>query len=189
MDFLVFDSKFRVLICSRCKYALVPGTLDSHLSSLHKNDITRSERRECVEIWKNKPLQSPQAVQQLNLPLDTSPIPNLALFYNGMRCSLCTERPYICSKGNIHSMRDHLQTFHKWKSGHKGGRPTNAVLASQDLGAEKQTVLSAVTIAPVYYQTFYRSNFTRFFQVATPLQPDSRAPEADGPPLPASLEA
>jgi hypothetical protein len=75
------------------------------------------------------------------------------------------------------------------ESGHKGGRPTNAVLASQDPGAEKQTVLSAVTIAPVYYQTFYRSNFTRFFQVATPLQPDSRAPEADGPPLPASLKA
>ena len=63
------------------------------------------------------------------------------------------------------------------------------MLASQDQRAEKQTVLSAVTIAPVCYQTFYRSNFTRFFQVATPLQPDSGAPEADQPPLPTSLEA
>lgn len=43
IDFLVFDSKFRVLICSQCKYALAPGTFNSHLSSLHKNDVTRSD--------------------------------------------------------------------------------------------------------------------------------------------------
>jgi hypothetical protein len=63
------------------------------------------------------------------------------------------------------------------------------MLASQDQEAEKQTVLSTVTIAPVCYQTFYWSNFTRFFQIVTPLQPDSEAPEADQLPLPVSLEA
>lgn len=189
MDFLLFDSKFGVLICTRCKYALVPGTIGSHLTSLHKNEVTKNERRDCVEIWKNKPFQPAQDVQQLDLPRDTRPIHNLALFHNGMRCRLCTKRPYISSKGSTRGMRDHLKAFHKWESGDKGGRPSNAMLASQDQRAQKQSGLSAVTVTPVSYQTFYQSNFTRFFEVATPLEPDFRAPKANRPPLPLSLEA
>ncbi|KAH7418857.1 hypothetical protein BKA64DRAFT_717485 [Cadophora sp. MPI-SDFR-AT-0126] len=75
------------------------------------------------------------------------------------------------------------------KKTHMGGRPTNAVLALQDQGAEKQTALSAVTITPVSYQTFHRSNFTRYFQVATLSEPDWGASGADQPPPPTSLEA
>jgi hypothetical protein len=188
MDFLLFDSKFRVLICTRCKYALVPGTIGSHLSSLHKNEVTKSERRDCVEIWKNKPLQPARDVQKLDLPLETSPIPNLALFYNGMRCRLCTKCPYICGDGNTHSMRDHFKTVHNWKSGNKGGRPSRAVIASQNQGVVRQTVFSSMIATPVSYQTFYRSSFTRFFQVATPLEHDQRRSEAHQPPPPTSLE-
>ncbi len=113
MDFLLFDSTFKILICTRCKYALVPGTIGSHLSSLHKNEVTKNERRDCVKIWKNKPLQPARDVQQLDLPLDTSPVTNLAVFYNGIRCRLCTVRPYICGEGSMNSMRDHFKTAYK----------------------------------------------------------------------------
>src|SRR5258708_33072103 len=109
------------------------------------------------------PLQPARDVQQLHLPLDTSPIPNLALFYNGMRCRLCTVRPYICGEGSINSMRDHFKTVHKWKSGHKGGRPSKAVLASQDQGMAKQTSLYSMIAAPVAFQHINLSNFTLFF--------------------------
>lgn len=58
-------------------------------------------------------IQPPWYVQQLDLPMDTLPIFNLAMLYNGMRYRLCTKRPYICGGGNTNSMRDHLKTFHK----------------------------------------------------------------------------
>lgn len=57
MDFLHFNSQFQVLICPRCEYALVPGTIDSYLASLHKNKVTKCERRDCIEIEKNNALQ------------------------------------------------------------------------------------------------------------------------------------
>lgn len=164
MDFLHLNNEFGVLICSRCKYALDPGTISSHLNSLHKNEVTKSERRVCVELWKNRPLQPAQHVQQLYLPSDTRPIPNLALFHNGMRCRLCTERPHITGKGNARGMREHLKACHQWESGDKGGRPSKVLLASHDQRAQNESVLSAVIVAPVSYQTFRRSNFTRFFR-------------------------
>ncbi|KFY69203.1 hypothetical protein V496_00434 [Pseudogymnoascus sp. VKM F-4515 (FW-2607)] len=190
-DFTFKSELELVLICTRCKYALVPGTIASHLSSLHKNEVTSSERRDCVDIWKNKPLQPARDVHQLDLPLDTSPIPTLALFYNGMRCRLCTERPYICGAGNTRSMRDHLKTVHSWKGSDKGGCPSRAVVMSQNQGLAGQTVLSPVIATPVSYQTFYRSSFTRFLLVVTPLEHDQRRSglEADQPPPPTSLKA
>jgi hypothetical protein len=183
MDFLQFNRRFQVLICTRCEYALVPGTIGSHLVSLHKNEVTKSERRDCAETWKNKPLQPVQAIQRLDLPVDTLPIPNLALFHNGMRCRLCTELSYICGGGTITHMQLHLKTVHGWQSGYNGGRPSKEVLAS------RLAVLSTVIITPVSYQTFHRSNFTRYFQVATLLEPDLRAPKANRLPPPATLEA
>ncbi|KFY96576.1 hypothetical protein V500_02409 [Pseudogymnoascus sp. VKM F-4518 (FW-2643)] len=62
------------------------------------------------------------------------------------------------------------------------------MLASHDQRAQKQSGPSAVIVAPVSYQTFHRSNFTRFFEVATPLEPNVRAPKANLLPPPLSLE-
>lgn len=50
MDFLRFYPKLQVLICTRCKYALVLGTIGSNLSSLHKDEVAKSDRRDCVEM-------------------------------------------------------------------------------------------------------------------------------------------
>ncbi len=58
MDFLHFNFHSQVVICTHCEYALVPGTIGSHLGSLYKNEVTKSERRDCVEIKKNKAFKS-----------------------------------------------------------------------------------------------------------------------------------
>jgi hypothetical protein len=175
MYFLLFDSGFRVLICTRCKYALAPGTI----GSVHNDEVTKIERRNCVNIWKNKPLQPARNVQQLDLPADIQPILNLALYHNGIRCSLCSVRPYIVGQGNDRSMREHLKAFYNWESNNKGGRPSKAMITLRDQGAQNRSSLSIVTVAPVSYQTFYRNNFIRFFEVITPLEPNIRAPRAD----------
>jgi hypothetical protein len=77
MDFLHFNPYFQVLICNRCEYALVLGTISSRLASLRKNEVTKSERRNCIETWKNEPLQPAQTIQWLDLPVDILSIPNL----------------------------------------------------------------------------------------------------------------
>ncbi|KFY28547.1 hypothetical protein V491_00416 [Pseudogymnoascus sp. VKM F-3775] len=89
-------------------------------------------------------------------------------------------------KGNTRGIREHLKACHQWESGDKGGRPSKVLLASHDQRAQKESVLSAVIVAPVSYQTFHRSNFTRFFEVATLLEPNVRPLNLPSSPL--SLE-
>lgn len=94
MDFLYFDPKFGVIICTRCKYALAPGTIGTHLLNIHKGEVTQSERRDCVEIWATKPIKPALVVKQLDVPIDTPPIPYLTLHYGGITCRLCRELAY-----------------------------------------------------------------------------------------------
>jgi hypothetical protein len=99
MDFLHFDPQFCVLICTRCQYALVPGTTAAHLSSLHKDEVAKAEMKKCVALWKDKPIQPAQVIQQLDLPIDTQPIPNLALYHDGISCRLCPSGPTSVLRG------------------------------------------------------------------------------------------
>lgn len=46
-----------------------------------------------------------------------------------------------------------------------------------------------MTITPVSYETFHRSNFTHYFQVATPSGPDPGTSKKEQLPLPISPEA
>lgn len=173
MDFLYFDSQFCVLICIRCHYALVPGTIAAHLGSIHKGDVAKADRKECVVFWKNKLIQTAQIIQQLDLPIDTQPILNLALYHNGISCRFCPERPYICSQRSG-QMQRHLKAAHGLKGGQKVGRPAkgSASLAVHEEGKDERkedaTALLLVTTAPIFYQTFHRSNFLCYFQVALP---------------------
>jgi len=112
MDFLYLDSVFQVLICTRCKYAIVPGTVAAHLSTLHKKEVSKAEIKTCVEFWKDQPIQPAKAIQQLELPADALPIPNLALFHNGIVCLLYTKQPFLCSAKSTQYMQKHLKTVH-----------------------------------------------------------------------------
>ncbi|KAL5344753.1 hypothetical protein ACLOAV_010150 [Pseudogymnoascus australis] len=182
MDFLEFNPNFRVLICTRCKFALAPGTVGSHLSNLHKDQVTLSERRDCIALWANKPIQPAEVIQQLDVPEDAPPVPKLALHSNGVCCLLCQEQAYIC--GSVRSMQDHLKKAHAWTSRCKAGRPSKA-----DIAKGRATAFPTVTLSPVWYQTFHVSNFRRNFRVAAPLELDEGRPSRAVPLPPASLEA
>jgi Orsellinic acid/F9775 biosynthesis cluster protein D len=189
MDFLHLDPIFHVLICTRCQYALMQGTIAAHLRSLHKEDVSKAEVTSCVAFWKEQPLKPAKEVQQLELSPNTPLVPNLALFHDGISCRLCTKRLFVCSRKATSTLQRHLKKVHGWVSGDKGGRPPNASVA-QERG------FAAVTTAPVSYQTFHWSNFLRLFQVeiSSPLETPNSFPEettskADHQSPPATLEA
>lgn len=60
-------------------------------------------------------------------------------------------------------MRDHLKESHHWKSGSKGGRPKKSTSSAA------RELWTKLTMTPVCWQTFHRSNFFRFFQVTHPV--------------------
>jgi hypothetical protein len=41
MDFLHFDPAFHVLICTHCRFTIVPITIAAHLCSLHREEVAK----------------------------------------------------------------------------------------------------------------------------------------------------
>jgi hypothetical protein len=164
MDFLRFDPTHKVLICTSCGYALPPNAVDTHLQSAHKGQLSLAERKDYLQIVRTMDFEAPELVKHKSIPPSSPPIPYLTLCFNGIACQLCDSQPYVCC--NEKSMREHLKDIHHWTSGEKGGRPTKA---SQVAHAAFGTPFSKVTTSPVACQTFFRSNFFRFF-IVTPVK-------------------
>jgi hypothetical protein len=174
MDFLQFHPTYRVLICTSCKYALVPNTIASHLRTAHKGQLTPTDIKDYLPIISAMCLEAPELVQQMVIPPSTPPVPHLTLYLDGIMCRLCVSRPYVCrTKGK---MRLHLKEMHTWTSGERGGRPSKA---SQAARAASDTSFSKVTTSPVACQTFYRSNFFRYFVVQPVIDSRPAGPVAD----------
>ncbi|KFY89491.1 hypothetical protein V500_05648 [Pseudogymnoascus sp. VKM F-4518 (FW-2643)] len=164
MDLFYFDSTYAVLACLPCQYAVVPGTIASHLRAHHKDEVTREQIQYCVKYYAAQLIQSAAVIQKLRIPRQTSPISYLILYSNGIACRLCPDvQPYIC--GCEKAMREHLKDAHQWQSGSKGGRPKKSPSSTKSVARE---LWAKVTVEPVYYQTFHQSNFLRYFQVNPP---------------------
>jgi hypothetical protein len=84
MDFLRFDSKFQVLICTRCHSTLVLDSFAARLSSARKEEVTKAERKDCLEQRKDQPLQLAKIIQQFYLLVDILPIPHLAFYHSSV---------------------------------------------------------------------------------------------------------
>jgi hypothetical protein len=164
MDFLQFNPTYKVLICTSCECAIIKTAVESHLRNAHKGQLTVEERKECLRVVLTMDLEAPELVQQIDILPSSAPIPYLRLYSNGTACQLCESRPYVCCSEQ--SIREHLKKVHNWTSGTKGGRPSKA---SQVARAASGTTFSKVTTGPVACQTFYRSNFFRYF-VVTPVK-------------------
>jgi hypothetical protein len=74
MDLFYFDKSYAVLACLRCRYAIVPGTIASHLRAHHKDEVTKEQIRYCVKYYAVKPIQSAAVVQKLVVPRQTPPV-------------------------------------------------------------------------------------------------------------------
>jgi hypothetical protein len=162
MDFLHFNPAHSVLIRTRCSFALVPTSIEAHLSAAHARDVPLADRRTAIETWKGRrDLLAPPTVSKLRVSPQAAPIQYLALYDDGISCRLCPdEQPYICR--TRYGMRSHLRAQHNWQSPQEKGRQTVAARLAP-------TAYSNVVTSPVYCQTFYQqSGFVRFFQVASP---------------------
>ncbi|KFY04987.1 hypothetical protein O988_00360 [Pseudogymnoascus sp. VKM F-3808] len=158
-----YDPSYRVIFCRTCQYALVPNTIAAHLASeRHLDDVTRQQRTHHVRFAALKGPMSAELVQKTQIAPDTSPIPYLALYSDGIACTLCEgDNPYVCRART--TMRQHLKTAHSWRGCAKPGRPTKASLARGD-----SVFIGQATREPVYCQTFHKGNFVRYFEVAPP---------------------
>ena len=154
MDFLQFDPTHKVLVCTLYRYALPRNTVNSHLRSAHKDQLSLAEREDCLQIVRTMDLEAPERVKHKSIPPSSPPIPYLTLYFNGIACKLCESQPYVCC--NDKSMREHLSQIHRWTSGDKGvGRlkpPRQRVPPQEHLSPTLQPALSPAR--PFFGATF-----------------------------------
>jgi hypothetical protein len=131
MDQFIHLPEFQVIICKKCKYAVLPSQIDSHFTPQRPHGFTKQERGRIVkEVAKvNRLILNEEALKQCEFPfpVDTTE-PMVALQApqtNGLRCTFGSERgftcPYMCSA--VQKMQKHSLETHGWKSKNKGGRP------------------------------------------------------------------
>jgi hypothetical protein len=131
MDQFIHLPEFRVIICKKCQYAVLPSQIDSHFTPKRPHGYKKEERRRIIgrvaEI--DNLIQDEEALKQceFTFPLDTvEPITALAApQVNGFRCTFEVPEkgtcPYVCNC--IRQMQEHSWEVHGWKSTNKGGRP------------------------------------------------------------------
>lgn len=93
-----YDPSYRVIFCRTCQYALAPNTVAAHLKSeRHLDDMTRQQRAHDVRFAALKSPMPAEFIQKTRIAPDTPPIPYLALYSDGISCTLCRggER-YVC---------------------------------------------------------------------------------------------
>jgi Orsellinic acid/F9775 biosynthesis cluster protein D len=178
MDFVKFNPQYSILVCTRCEYALLPTAIKAHLKSSHEAELSATDITAYAKACSAYNIIPPAITQRRAMPLDTLPIPHLKTFPDGIRCQLCkTDTPYICRSKE--GMREHLKGLHSWQSTDKGGRPSK-----RHGDQQQETCFSKATVGPVHCQTFYHSNFHRYFEVAGPPPAPAPAPTAGPSHLP-----
>jgi hypothetical protein len=131
MDQFIHLPEFRVIICKKCKYAVLPSQIDAHFTPQRPYGFVKQERERIVqEVAKvNRLILNEEALKQCEFPFPVDiaePIPALqAPQTNGLRCTFGFERGvtclYVC--GTVQRMQKHSLESHGWKSKNKGGRP------------------------------------------------------------------
>ena len=138
MDQFIHLSEFRVVICKKCQYAVLPSQIDSHFTPQRPHGLMKEDRQRIIsrisEI--DDLIKDEEALKHgdFTFPRDTAE-PIIALKtpeINGFRCTfevsdevIC---PYVCN--SMRQIQKHSWEMHRWKSTDKGGRPKkNAVKA------------------------------------------------------------
>lgn len=131
MDQLIHLPEFRVIICRKCKYAVLPSHLHSHFTPDRPHGFTKVARQRIVEKVAEIGglIQDEEELKQCKFPFpaDTSePIAALdAPNTDYLRCTFEIEGgsmcPHVCK--TVKKVQEHNRKEHGWKSTNKGGRP------------------------------------------------------------------
>lgn len=116
------DSKHRILVCTRCRYAVRPKHVNRHLKDQHKG-ISLQQRRDLVtEVATCTELAQVQSDVVYPTARDP-PVDALPVYFDGLRCNWTDEQNNIC--GYIcrtpRQIRQHCTQKHGWINQQKRG--------------------------------------------------------------------
>ena len=115
---------YYVIVCSgpRCKYAVLPIHVDSHLSDARHNYNKEQREQVIQEIGQIDGLiQDIRGLESFTFPKPSNPaIPELKPAKEGLQCKECR---YICC--HIAKMQKHCKEVHEWRNKQKKGRPSH----------------------------------------------------------------
>ena len=108
--YLLYNAKWRVVICKACKYCPVPGkSLARHLMDEHQS-IPLCTRKELITWVETLDLVEPDRVMVPDP--NTLPIEGLELIEKGFKCDYDTCMNLY--RGTAKSMETHCRETHKW---------------------------------------------------------------------------
>ena len=115
MEYFTHLSEYHLITCKKCRYAVLPNQVDSHLRSA-KHRIVPEQRKVIQEEIATWPVLI-QTETQLRIPTHKpTMIPELATESNGRKCDTCNR--IMCTDEGI---KKHCRIEHKWVNQWKRG--------------------------------------------------------------------
>jgi len=131
MDHFIHLPEFNIIICQKCKYAVLPSHIDTHFATKpHKLDKKERQRiiEEVAEI--NELIENEETLRRREFEFPAAASAPIAALgrpeENGLQCTVCQ---YICC--TIRRMQLHQWEEHQWKSKQKRGRPKRSIEDNQ----------------------------------------------------------
>ncbi|KAM0713375.1 hypothetical protein Q7P37_010337 [Cladosporium fusiforme] len=116
------DNKHRILICTKCQYAIVPSHLATHLKEYHSRLTLEQRRAYVAKVDSCSALAHYHKDVVYPTPNDP-PVSILPLYFDGLRCDWVDDRnlacAYVCR--NLRLMRRHYKEKHGWVNQQKRG--------------------------------------------------------------------
>ena len=112
-----------ITVCKKCKYAIVPAQVNSHVQSQHPTTISKEERQRMVRSIAalSGIAKTPQEVR---LPRQgQKPIKGLPILHDGFRCTHQTPSSpcnYICR--TLTGIQKHCGDRHQWQNRRRRGK-------------------------------------------------------------------
>jgi hypothetical protein len=177
MDQFIHLPEFRVIICKKCQYAVLPSEINTHFQKTPVHSLDHPSRQRIVQqvAMVHGLIRDEEQLKQegFSFPPSTSPaIPELREpKRDGLRCKYNSEDrkqcPYVVRYPQ--AMREHCRVVHQWKCMKKKGKPRREDRV-KDVPWEEN----------VHCQRFFDHRlYSGYFAVASqPVQASTETPEA-----------
>ena len=160
-EYFIHQPQLRVVICRKCKHAVYPDQIISHLRLSHR-DLPLQDRLAIADDLRSWP-DVLHSSDSFTLPRSVDqPVPGLRLFVDGLQCQLQPGQCYFIAR-RIDGMKAHWRTAHQWSAGARG-RP------SSRLQKEKCAQRQSEALRPVRCQRFFsHGSHAQYFEVLAPM--------------------
>lgn len=122
-----FDPLHRIIRCKKCRYAVVPIQVETHLARKHSR-LSKSQRRSIVAVVDGLP----ELARRENEVVYPDPcdrrVDGFPVWYDGLRCKWKDGNGVQCRSlyRTVHSIQQHCKQAHQWtNTQHRGGDKRN----------------------------------------------------------------